>query len=110
MSEQDIKEFDCAYEAKAILEYISSFDRDCRYFLKRPSKLSSKVRKILENYIQFAEINNNFIGMKKTDEIKMVKDFDYLEKLSDIQLDELCENIYACIDSANIAGLLDLVP
>ncbi len=109
LSEEELKDFDCAYEAKAILEYIKSFNRDCLFFLKKPSKISERIVKILENYVEFAKINNNFIGIKKTDEIKLPADFSVFAAFSAPQLDKLCDDIYACIDSSGIEALLALV-
>lgn len=105
LREEDLKDFDCAYEAKVILQYIKTFDRDCKYFLGRPSKTAANVNEILEDYVVFAKMNNNFIGVKKTDEIKVPKKFEKIEKMSDEQLDKLCEDIYSCISSVKINDL-----
>lgn len=107
-SAEELKDWDCTCEVTAMLDYIKSFNRDCVYFLKRPFKISSKIVKILENYVEFAQINNNFIGMKKTDEIKLPKDYKVFEQMTDVQLDELCQKIYSCIASKKIEDLLTI--
>lgn len=108
LSAEELKDFDCAIEAKVMLNYIKKLDRDCKYFLNRPAKLSAKFVTILENYVQFASLNNDFIGVKTTDQIKLpdlVKNF---ENLSENKLDEIREKIYACIESAKIENLVEI--
>lgn len=104
----ELKELDCATEAKAILEYIKSFDRDCKYFLGRSAKIAPVIKEILENYVEFAGINNNFIGVKTTNDIKIPNAFTHFEKMTPEQLDELCQNIYSVIDSNKIENLLKI--
>lgn len=108
LSEKERKELDCAIEAKAMLEYIESFNKDFKYFFKRPSKIQPQIKEILENYVEFAKINNNFIGINKTSDIKTPKVIDHFKDLSNLQLDELCDKIYAIIESAKIADLLEI--
>lgn len=108
LSEKELQEFDSALEAKAILKYVESFDRDCKYFLRKPAKIPAFIKEILENYIEFARINNNFINVKRTDEVKIPKAIEHFKDLSNEQLDTLCEKIYSAIDSGNIENLLDL--
>ena len=108
MSESELQDFDCAVEVKAILEYIESFNRDCKYFFQRPAKISPVIKEILENYIEFAQINNNFIGITNTSDIKLPKALDYFKNLSNEQLDALCDKIYAAIDLGKIEKLLDI--
>lgn len=108
LSEQELLELDCAIEAKAILKYIENFDRDCKYFLKRPMQVSPLIKEILENYIEFAEANGNFINVNKTDEVKLPKALEHFKNLSDEKLDDLCEKIYSTIESEQIQDLLDI--
>jgi len=108
LREEDLKDFDCAYEAKVMLEYIKTFNRDCKYFMDRPSKVAENLNEILDDYIDFAKINNNFIGIKRTDEIKIPVKFQKIEKLSDVKLNKLCEEIYTCINSVKISDLLKI--
>lgn len=108
LSKQELVELDCASEAKAILEYIQSFDRDCKYFIKRPAKISPKIKEFLNSYIEFAQINNNFIGVNKTSDIKIPKAFVCFEKLTEKELDKLCEEIYSAIDAKKIENLLKI--
>lgn len=108
LTEQERQELDCAIEVKAILEYIKNFDRDIKYFLKRPAKIPPMIVKILENYIEFSKINNNFLDVVNTGDIKLPQLVSHFEKLSDKQLDDLCDKIYAAIDSGEIESLLKI--
>ena len=108
LSEQERKELDCASEIKAISEYIKNFDRDCKYFLKRPAKISSFIKEIIEGYIEFVQINNNFLEVKKTGDVKIPAVISHFKDLSNEQLDELCQKIYEIINSGKIENLLEL--
>lgn len=108
LSEREKSELDCAVEVKAIIEYIKNFDRDCKYFLKRPAKIPPIINEILDNYIEFASLNNNFINVKNTSGIKLPEAVSHFNELNEKQLDELCEKINASIDSAKIETLLDI--
>lgn len=108
LSEAEMKELDCAQEAKSILEFIQSINKDFNYFLRRPIKTSSEINEFLNSYIDFAKINNNFIGVNNTKDIKTPKTIAHFEKLKNEQLDKLCELIYSAIDSNKIENLLDI--
>lgn len=108
LSAEELKDFDCAIEAKVMLNYIKKLDRDCKYFLNRPSKLSPKFVTILENYVQFASLNNDFIGITSTEQIKLPELVKNFENLSENKLDEICEKIYGCIQSAKIENLVEI--
>lgn len=108
LTEQERSEIDCATEVKSVLEYIEKFNKDFKYLLKRPAKISNFVIEVLNNYIEFANINNNFINVLNTKDVKVPKRLDHFKKLSDKQLDELCKKIYETIQSNKIENLLDL--
>lgn len=108
LNEAELQQLDCAQEVKSILEYIKSFDRDCKYFLNHPANIPPEIEGILENYIEFADINNNFIGVKMTSDIKIPKAYSFFENLAQEQLDELCDKIYAVIESNKIEDLLKI--
>lgn len=108
LSEEELQELDCAVEVKSILEYIKSLDRDFKYFINRPAKISPIIKEILESYVEFAKINNNFINVNKTDEVKPPKAFAHFKKLTNKQLDSLCGKIYECIESNKIENLLEI--
>lgn len=108
LSGKELDEIDCALEAKAILKFVESFDRDCKYFLKRPSKVSGLIKEILENYIEFAKMNCNFININRTDEIKIPQAVEHFKDLSNEQLDNLCDKIYSAIEANKIENLLEL--
>lgn len=108
LSEKAKEELDCAIEVKAILEYIKSFDRDCKYFLKRPARINNLILEILNNYVEFTQINDNFITIDSTKDIKLPKTFEHFKRLSNEQLDNLCEKIYSIIESKKIDNLLEI--
>lgn len=107
-SEEELKDFDCAVEAKAMLEYIKRLNRDCKYILNRAAKISPQIAVVLENYVQFASLNINFISITSTEQIKLPELVKSFEELSPEKLDAICEKVYACIDSGKIESLLGI--
>lgn len=108
LSDEAKKTLDCAEETKFSLQYIEFFDKDCKYYLKKPAKVSDFVKEILNNYNEFAQINNNFINVKMTSDIKLPKALAHFSKLTNEQLDELRTKIKEVIDSGKIEKLLDI--
>lgn len=108
LSAEELENLDCAIESKAMLIYIDFLNRDFKYFLKREVRISAFIKEILENYIEFSVLNNNFIGIKTTNQIKLPKAVEHFEKLSNEKLDLLCEKIYAAINCAKIETLLEI--
>ena len=108
LSDDDKKALDCAEETKFTLNYIEMFDRDCKYFLKKPAKVSAFIIKILENYNEFAELNENFINVKNTADIKLPKALAHFKNLTNDQLDDLYNKIMAVIDSKKVENLLEI--
>lgn len=108
MSEEQLNAIDCTEEPREIIDFIKNFDRDCKYYLNRPAKVPAFNLEILNAYIEFAQINDNFIKVKTTSDVKLPKLFSHFEKLSKEELDELCDKIYAVIATGKIEGLLEI--
>jgi len=109
LTEEEKKDLDCAADAKEALEYIKNFDRDCKYFLRRRMKIRPIIKEIYKNYVEFAELNDNFINLRTTADVKTPKVISHFKNLSNEQLDVLCESIYMIINTEELLfGLLDL--
>lgn len=108
LTDEEKKEINCTKEVRVVLDYIENFDRDCKYFLKRQSKISPSIKEILNSYIEFAQINENFINARKTDDIKVPQAIKHFEGLSKEELDSLCEKIYKTIEAQKIEDLLEI--
>lgn len=108
LSKEELENLDCAIEVKASLDYIKNFDRDCKYFLKHNANISPVIIQILESYIEFAELNNNFIGINRTDQIKLPWAIRHFETLKPEELDTLYKKINSAIESKKIENLLEI--
>jgi len=108
LSGKELEELDCSTETNFILQFIESYDKDCKYFLKKPAKISPFILEILKSYNEFAKLNNQFVGVNKTDEIKLPKALEHFNNLTNGQLDGLYDKILATIASGKIEGLLEL--
>jgi len=108
LSEEEKKALNCAEETEFTLKYIEKFDRDLKYFLKKSANLPAILNKILKSYKEFAELNQNFVNISKTSDIKLPKVLEHFKDLTDGQLDELYSKIMEAIDSRKIEKLLEV--
>lgn len=108
LSKEVAAELDCAEEPKFILTYIENLNKDCKYLLKKPANVPELIIGILNSYIEFAEVNNNFIDVDKTSDIKLPKALSHLENSDKTQLDNLYEKIMSAINARKIEQLLNL--
>jgi hypothetical protein len=108
LTEEELKELDCAEETKFMLKYIEQFDKDCKYFLRRPAKVPVLINEILKSYNEFVELNNNFVNTDQTNEIKLPQAFGHFKNLTDNQLDSLYLQISQAIETGKIEDLLEV--
>lgn len=108
ISEAERSKFDCAEEVKIVLNFIKNLDRDFVYLLKRHSKVSKFTREILENYVEFAKENKNFIDTKNTNDIKIPELVEHFKDLSPDKLDELYVKIKNAINTSDSNALLNI--
>ena len=105
---QELEELDCCIETNFILDFIQAFDKDCKYYLKKPAKISPVIIEILKSYNEFAELNKHFVGVKKTSDIKLPKALGHFKNLTNEQLDSLYDQILKAIESGKIENLLEI--
>lgn len=108
LTEEEAKEVDYSTETKFILQFVESFEKDCRYHLKKSAQIPSVITEILKNYNEFVQLNSQFRGIKKTSDIKLPKALAHFSKLSEKQTDELYDKIMSTIESGKIEGLLEI--
>jgi len=108
LTEEELKEIDCAVETKFMLKYIEQFDRDCKYFLRKPARVPVSIIEILKNYNEFVELNNNFANVNQTSDLKLPQELNHFECLPNKQLDDLYTLISRIIESGKIEDLLEI--
>lgn len=108
LSPEAAKDLDCAEETKFTLQYIEMFNKDCKYYLNKPAVIAPLIIEILNGYNEFAQINDNFLNVKKTNDIKLPKSLSHFDKLTNAQLDELHDKIKDVISLGKIEGLLEI--
>lgn len=108
LSDKEKESLDCAQETDFTLEYIKHFDRDCKYYLNKPAKIPEIIKEILVCYGEFARLNENFVNVRMTSDIKLPEALSHLEKMSEERLDELHDKIMAAIAAGKIENLLEI--
>ena len=108
LTEDELRELDCAKETKYILKYIEQFDKDCKYFLRKAANVQDSIIEILNNYNEFVELNTNFINIDKTSDVRLPQALDHFKNLTDEQLDNLYFQILDVIESGNLENILKI--
>lgn len=108
MPEEELKVLDHSLEADIMIQFVPVFDRDCKYFLNKPFKISSEIIEILSAYKEFALLNNNFKTTSNTSEVKLPAVMQHFSTLSDDKLDILYNKIQEIVNSDKIELILEL--
>ncbi|MDD3014670.1 MAG: hypothetical protein PHC34_13300 [Candidatus Gastranaerophilales bacterium] len=108
LTDDELKELDCAEETKYMLKYIEQFKKDCKYFLRRPARVSDIIVETLKSYNEFVELNNNFADVNNTGDVKLPQILEHFKKLTDEQLNDLYIKISKIIESGKIEDLLEI--
>lgn len=67
--------FDFLYEINYLIEYFDKFQKDVNFFLNKPIKLDKHWLFISTTYKKFLELNNNFVKVKTTADLKIPEEF-----------------------------------
>ena len=95
-------------EIELITDFINKLEKASVFYLKRSSRLNPELVPYFEIYDKFIRLNDNFINLKSTDEIKIPEEMSHFKKHNSKKLDELKQKIYEIINSEKLEGLLEL--
>ncbi len=109
VNEEQLKGINFTQNIDFLIEYLPKFDKDCKYFLGKPSGADKNLMKILENYREFVLLNNGFLRTTNTSDVKIPKDFEYLAEKSPDELDEIYDKIKAVIETGKLEEILSLL-
>ena len=98
----ECKKGDVSIEVLALEKFIKGNDKNP--FASR--KINPKYTTVIDDYIEFLEINNYFTDVKTTNDIKLPKSFSYIDKYKDKSLDEVFETIMDAISAKKPEKLL----
>lgn len=102
------KKFAYNEEPEYMIDYIDKFNKNCKRYAKRSSKIDSQSIPVLKAYLEFLELNHHFAEIKTTDQIQLPAVLSHFEKLSVEKLDELKDKIFSIIENDKIEEVLDL--
>ena len=108
LSKKDVEGFSYNEEFEAMATYIQNYSRDMKYYLSKYTSLPAFYGVIVEEYKEFVAINDNFLGSKSTNDIKIPSKFEFLAEYSDSKLDELYSQIMEIIESNDLSQFLEL--
>lgn len=86
---------DVTLEVKTLEKFIKNNDKS----MFATQKINPKYHFIIDNYVEFLEINNYFTDVKTTADLKVPSGLAYINDFSAKELDELWQHIEACINS-----------
>ena len=89
-------------EVNFIENYLEQFKKDVKYYIGKPEEIDPRYSKILNAYGEFLKINEGFVKLKKTDDIKLP---DCIKKFENTN--ELKSKIDDVIKSGNLYELIE---
>lgn len=96
------KDSDVNIEVNSLEKFIKNNDKNP--FATR--KINPKYTFIIDNYIEFLEINNFFTTVRTTADLKIPQGLSYINDFSEEQLDKLYSTILDCFNHKKIERLL----
>jgi len=93
---------DVNIEVNALEKFIKNNDKNP--FASR--KINPKYTKVIDDYIDFLEINNYFTDVKTTNDIRLPKTFSCVEKYSEKEINEIIDTINGVISAKKIEKIL----
>ena len=100
---ENCRNSDVTIEVNALDKFIKTNDKNP--FATR--KINPKYADIVDNYIEFLELNNYFTNIKLTSDIKLPKAFKFIDKLAEKNIDKILETINDAISAKKIEKLLN---
>jgi len=89
-------------EVNFIANYLEQFKKDVKYYIGKSEEIDERYPKILNAYGEFLKINEGFVKLKKTDDIKLPDCLKILDNLEEIKskIDNVTEsgNLYELIE------------
>lgn len=108
VKKEDIQDFEYSIEFDEMENYLDNYSKDMKYYVGIAEELPVVYKVIVEEYRQFIELNDNFLGTKTTQDIKIPPKFEFLAQYSEQELDELYAQIMSVIDSKDLSGFLEM--
>ena len=108
LSKEEVSGFAYNEEFEEMATYIQTYSKDQNYYLGKYTSLPNFYSKIVSEYKEFIELNENFLYSKTTNDIKISPKFEFLAEYSDSQLDELYSQIMAAIENSDLSQFLEL--
>ncbi len=109
VSEEQLKDINFTQNIDFLIEYLPKFDKDCRFFLGKPSRISEDLNKILESYREFVLLNGGFVKTVSSSDVQIPESYKYLEKLNRDELDSMYGKIKAIIETGKLEEILSLL-
>ena len=100
MPEEQKAEYDFLIQVNFMENYFDSFERDFAYYTGQKKVISQKWRDILEVYSEFLTLNDGFVNVKMTSDIKLP------ERIKNINVD-VKSLIDKAIEQQSLSLLLD---
>ncbi len=103
----DDKEISFINKQNEIIEnYFNNYSSDVKRYLGVSAQLPSSYRKIFDDYRQFTEMNNHFISVKMTNELKLPET--YNKEYSNEQMENLFNSVQEIIDKKDLSLFIEL--
>lgn len=108
MSESEKKQLDLTTETLLVKELYEKMDKAVSFVLKRGSKLPANFNYCADLYVSFVTINNNFIDIEQTDQLKVPDKLKHFQTYSEDNLETLENRFKDAVDTGNLDIIFDI--
>jgi|SRR5574344_1175025 hypothetical protein len=108
LKKEDLDGFEYLEEFKAIKGYIENYSQNVKYYTGKDDKLDENFIKIVETYQNFLAMNEHFINVKTSSDIKIPQELDFMQKYTLTEFDNLLDKIEKIIEGKDLSKFLDL--
>ncbi len=107
MSELNENEIGLINKQNEIIEnYFNNYSSDVKRYLGVSAQLPSEYRKIFDDYKQFTELNNHFVSVKMTNELKLPEA--YNKDYTDEEMEKLFNSVQEIINKKDLSLFIEL--
>ncbi len=105
LTQEEISNYDFNEEVQFLINYLTIVDKDSKYYLGKQTQIPEFWTQILTLYKEFLALNQGFVAVRKTNDIKLPEIFNNLKydiEYKNIVLNSIDNHCIDCILDTNI--------
>lgn len=106
--EEQKQDIDLTIESSFIAEVYKLFSRSIEFNFRRKCKIPQNFLDVVQAYSEFMQVNNHFVNIKTTDQLKIPEKFSHFKSYDKKKLDEIEQMIFQAVEAGRLEELLNI--